>query len=66
MSSVGCSRVESREVRLTRASLLRCGLSSILPSAESGNSIHTGIFRRLPMWSMTETAPSPCFGRRTT
>jgi hypothetical protein len=51
-------------VRDRRASLLRCGRSVILISAQSGDSIQTGIFRRLPPGSMTETAPSPRFGLR--
>jgi hypothetical protein len=53
------------EVRLRRASLPRCARSTILVSAESGDSIHSGIFSRFPVGSMTETAPSPRFGLRT-
>ena len=36
----------------------------ILISAQSGDSIQTGIFSRLPAGSMTQTAPSPRFGLR--
>jgi len=46
--------------------LLRCGRSAIFISEQSGNNIHTGIFSRLPVGSMTETAPSPRFGLRIT
>ena len=63
MSSAVGSLVASRAARLTRASLLRLGLSAILASADSGNSIHRGIFRRRPVASLTVTAPSPRFGR---
>jgi len=55
---------EINEVRDRRALLLKCGRSVILISAQSGNSIQTGIFSRFPAGSMTETAPSPRFGLR--
>src|SRR5260370_5262243 len=42
------------DARERRASLLRCGRSVILISAQSDDSIHTGIFRRLPVGSMTQ------------
>ena len=49
----------SNEVRDRRASLLKRGRSEIFISAHSGNSIHTGEFRRAAVGSMIETAPSP-------
>ncbi len=57
--------VANNDARERRASLLRCGRSAMLIAAHSGNSIHTGIFSRLPAGSMTETALSPRFGLRT-
>lgn len=65
MSSV-FGNLFSNDASERRASLLRCACFPISISAESGNTIHIGIFRRLPAGSTTETAPSPCFGLRTT
>ena len=56
----------NNDVRDRGASLLRRGRSVIFVSTHSGNSIQTGIFSRLPVGSITETAPSPRFGLRTT
>ena len=42
------------------------GLSSISTSAQADDSIQTGIFSRLPLGSMTVTAPSPVLGRQMT
>ena len=44
--------------------LLSCGRSAIWISAQSRDSIQAGIFSRLPVGSMTQTAASPRFGLR--
>ena len=45
----GGRRVASNDVRFRRASLPKCGFSVIVIAAQSGDSIHTGIFSRLPL-----------------
>ena len=57
-SSTGCNRVESKDARLRRDSLLRYACSAIVTAAHSGDNIHTGIFSRFPPGSTTATAPS--------
>jgi integrase/recombinase XerD len=51
--SAGCNRVESNDARPRRDSLLKYGASVIVTAAHSGESIHIGIFNRLPAGSWT-------------
>jgi hypothetical protein len=55
---------ESNDISERRDAMLRWTSSLTLIKVQSGNSIHTGIFRRFPARSMTETAPSPRSGLR--
>lgn len=56
----------SNAVRLKSASRLRSACSVVWMFAAADESIHTGIFSRLPAASTTETAPSLRLGLRTT